>query len=377
MEWSIRGLLNPVITRLLIYGVNPIDVEYVVSKVENINYLNIRSLENAWTSEWQKKAGHYTKIAEDALMEGSHLTASELFMQAAYCYYAVFLINQASIEDKKRFYERYAYSYNKSISSANSTQIKRVDIPLKNGKKLAGYLHLPSSECVKKKICTVIFSGLGSCKEEMHTLARPLLDRGVFVFIPDMPGNGESLFSRDITCNIQLLEETFNAIPAELDTIDELAGCRYGVYGLCMGGGYAFRAASINKRYTFCVTLFGLLITKTEKNSVPQWMKQGEWARFQMGNIPSEQFLQEMEQLEQGTLDCPYLFIHGKHDNWMTLDSAYEHFHSRAQGSIKEMVIDTEPVFSTQQLVTHTMPVGEQLHWIRHIAADWIIAHGK
>jgi hypothetical protein len=41
------------------------------------------------------------------------------------------------------------------------------------------------------------------------------------------------------------------------------------------------------------------------------------------------------------------------------------------------MVIDTEPVFSTQQLVTHTMPVGEQLHWIRHIAADWIIAHGK
>jgi pimeloyl-ACP methyl ester carboxylesterase len=121
------------------------------------------------------------------------------------------------------------------------------------------------------------------------------------------------------------------------------------------------------------VTLFPLLISRVEENSTPQWMKQGSWAKFQMGNIPPEQFIEEMRLLEKGNLECPFLFIHGEYDNWMTLDSALD-FCNRAKGPTKKLIVDTEPVFSNQQLVTHTMPVGEQLHWIRHIAADWIIS---
>jgi Esterase FrsA-like len=372
MEWSIRDLINPVITRLLIYGVNPIDTEYVVSNVEKVNYLNSRSLENSWAGEWKKKAQYYTNLAETAIENDNKLTAGELYMQAAQCYYAMFLINMSSTADKKKVYEEYSSLFKRSMNY-RGVNVTDQDIILSGGKVLRGQLYFPSKGVPVKKICTIIYSGLGSCKEEMYTLASPLLDRGASVFIADMPGNGESLFSNGVTCNINVLEEAFSAIPQQLSEIPELKGYRFGAYGLCMGGGYAVRAACKDARYEFCATLFALLISKVEANSTPQWMKQGEWAKIQMGNIPAEQFIDEMRLLESGTFKAPYFFIHGKHDNWMTLESALE-FCKRSQGTVKKLIVETEPVFSNQQIVTHTMPVGEQLHWVRHVVADWIVS---
>lgn len=81
----------------------------------------------------------------------------------------------------------------------------------------------------------------------------------------------------------------------------------------------------------------------------------------------------EMRELEEGAVSCPFLFIHGKNDNWMTLETALE-MYQRASAAKDKIIIEAEPVFSNQQLVTHTMPVGEQLHWLRHVAADWMVA---
>jgi len=372
MDWSLRDLLNPVITRLHIYGVNPIDIEYVVSNVEKVNHLNSRSLENSWAGEWRKKAQYYISLAETAKDNENKLTAGELYMQAALCYYAIFLINMSSTEDKKKVYEEYCRLF-KSSMKFRGVNVTDKNIVLSGGKVLRGHLYFPATGVQGKKICTVIYSGLGSCKEEMYTLASPLLDRGASVFIADMPGNGESLFSNGVTCNINVLEDAFSAIPQQLSEVPELGGYRFGAYGLCMGGGYAVRSACKDPRYEFCATLFALLITKVEANSTPQWMKQGEWAKIQMGNIPAEQFIDDMRLLENGTFKAPYFFIHGNHDNWMTLDSARE-FCKRSQGTVRQLIVETEPVFSNQQIVTHTMPVGEQLHWVRHVVADWVVS---
>ena len=55
----------------------------------------------------------------------------------------------------------------------------------------------------------------------------------------------------------------------------------------------------------------------------------------------------------------------------MALDMAME-FYDRAQGQKEKLIVENTPVFSNQQAVTHTMPVAEQLHWVKHLAADWI-----
>lgn len=368
--WSIRNLLNPVVTRLLIYGVNPIDVEYVVAKVESMNHNKARSLENGWIAQWQQKADHYRHLADTASDKGRRLSAAALYRHASHCCYAIFLINSARRDDTIRYYQQYGDLFMKAAVYCGSI-VNRIDIPLGGGAAIAGHLHRPSAGTPQKKICAVIFSGLGSCKEEMHTLVEPLLERGVTVFVPDMPGSGESLFSRGIFCSIEAIGKSVTAIADCLTGLPELDGYLLGTYGLCMGGGYAFRAAAVDSRYNFCATLFPLLITKVPEGSTPQWMKKSDMALFQRGDVTEEEFLTGLRLLEDGSIDCPFLFIHSRHDNWMPFERSLE-FYERARGPKEQLLIETEPVFSSGQAVTHTMPVGEQLHWVRHAAADWI-----
>ncbi len=368
--WTIRSLLNPVLSRLLIYGVHPIDVETVMSAVENKNHLNAKSLERSWLAGWEQKAAHYAGLAEQAEQDGNSFSAGQLFALAAQCYYAAFLVNPTGEGEKKRIYLRYA-DFHRRSEACNPASVTPIEIPLNNGV-LPGYLYLPTpGQPPPSRVCAVIFAGLGSCKEEMHMLARPLVERGVAAFVPDMPGSGEALFVNDVKCRFNALEAAFPKILDTLSTRPELQQVTFGSYGLCMGGGYAHRAACVDHRYTFCVTLFMLYITHTVANTTPQWMRQGEWFDFQTGGVPDDQFLQEMRGLAEGALECPYLFIHGRHDNWMTLDSAMA-FYDRALGQKEKLIIENTPVFSNQQAITHTMPVGEQLHWVKHLAADWI-----
>jgi hypothetical protein len=91
--WTIRNLLNPVISRLLIYGVHPIDVETVMDAVESKPLLNAKSLERSWLAEWEGRASHYAGLAERAEQDGHLVSAGKLFAMAAQCYYAAFLIN--------------------------------------------------------------------------------------------------------------------------------------------------------------------------------------------------------------------------------------------------------------------------------------------
>jgi dienelactone hydrolase len=369
-EWSIRGLLNPVIARLLIYGVNPNDVEYVLSNVETRKLINARLLERSWLEEWEQKAARYLAYGEEAVKKNNDVSAREFFFLAAQCYYAIFLINLKEITDKQRIYQRYADLYRRSIVYYKPP-VEYVEIPLADNHTLPGYLHHGSPSSTGKNPCAIIFSGLGSCKEEMHMLARPLVERGISVLIPDMPGNGEALFMHKIQCNIRNLSTAFTRVVDYLETRADIKKEAIGSYGLCMGGGYAYRAAAVDSRYSFCVTLFPLLITKVEPGSTPQWMKQGEWVNFQTGGIPAADFMEEMRLLEEGKPQCPYFFIHGEHDNWMTLASAMQFF-DKAQGEKERLIIAEQPVFFGRQAVTHAMPVGEQLHWVRHVVGDWI-----
>jgi len=370
MEWSIRSLLNPVITRLLIYGVNPVDVEAVLKAVENKNHLNAHSLEKCWLAEWQSKAEFYQSLGEKAAKNNNKLSAREFFFFAAQCYYAIFLINFQDINDKKRMYQKYAALYRTSLSHY-PTITEYIEIPINDKQRISGLLHHPEQKSNEPYPCVIIYSGLGSCKEEMHTLARPLVDRGIAVFTPDMPGNGETLFVHDVKCRMVNLKAAFSNVINILAKDQRIKPDSFATYGLCMGGGFAYYAAAQDTRYKACVNLFPLLISHVTPGTTPQWMKQGKWYDFQTGGIPSDDFTQELTELEDGQLSCAYLLIHGQHDNWMTLEKS-DVFFDKAAGKKEKIIIMNEPVFSNENIVTHAMPVGEQMHWVRYAAADWI-----
>lgn len=368
--WSIRSLLNPVITRLLIYGVNPIDVEYVLTAVENKNHLSAKSLEQSWLKEWENKAANYLNVAEQAENNGNAITARELYFQTTQCWYAAFLINFSNIDDKKAVYMKYAQLYAKMLEHSSHSN-EHVSIQIAGEQHIPAYLHIPSN--AKGEVpCVVIYSGLGSCKEEMHTLAQPLIDRGIAVFIADMPGNGENIYNGNVKCSYNAVRSSFLAIVDYLESRPEIKNSAIGNYGLCMGGGYAYHATCIDSRYKASANFFPLFISMVDNANTPQWMKQGKGFELQVGDKKADDFIEEMKALEHGSFACPYLFIHGKHDNWMTLEMAMQ-LYNRAEGEKEQIIIDEAPVFSNEQAVTHTMPVGEQLHWLRHVAADWMV----
>lgn len=367
-EWGIRTFLNPVIARLLIYQINPIDVEDVLKQLENVKLLHSKVLEETWVALWEEKANWYKKIAEEAEEAGNIITAKRMYMHTAQCYYAIFLINLSDMNDKKMMYIKYSDFYRKA-TSLFKTPVNYIEIPFKDGKKIPAYLHLPSNEGPHP--CAIVLSGLGSCKEEMNMLARPFVDRGIAALVPDLPGCGETVFIHDIPCRMKTNKEVFKVVADYAIESDLLDSNKIGTCGLCMGGGYAYKMAAIDERMNFCVTLFPLFISDVDPDNIPRWMKQGGWYEYSTGNADVNEFIAEMGLEEDEYVRCSYLLIHGKFDNWMRLENA-KPLYDNAKGEKEIIILEQEAVYASGFDTTHTMPVGEQLHWVKHVFADWV-----
>lgn len=366
-DWGIRSILAPVLTRLLIYDINPVDLERVVASMENVELTHLGALEENWLSLWQKKKSRYIALAVEAESEQNRLTAGKLYKLAAQCSYAIFLINFAKSETKKQCYMEYASAYLKA-SSFFSTPVKRIELPFEADQKIYANLHLP--EGTGPFPCTVILSGAGSCKEEMDILARPLVERGVAALVPDLPGVGESLYSSDIKCRWTDIQKAFGLIMDFALDHPKLDSEAIGTGGLCMGGGIAYRLTSARNDISWLATLFPLFIDVAVERA-PQWMSRGKWYQNLVGDVPLEEYLKEMSLGKEDRVSCPYFFIHGKSDNWMEFDEA-EELYRRSTGEKKLLAINDEPVYYNGVKVVHAMPVGEQMHWVKHIYADWI-----
>lgn len=367
--WSIRTLLNPVTVRLLIYGTNPFDIERVLRRVEQAPYRTARQLEAKWLAEWEVLATEWRKRSDDAWLRGKRATALTLALQAASCRLAQFLINPGEVSARRELYLRYAAEY-QSAAQLFTVPVTAVRIPVDGSRTLAAHVHLPDGRGPHPVVA--ILSGLGSCKEEMNVLARRMVERGVAALVPDMPGSGETLFSHQVSCGSDNLSAAFRAIAQFCGEHADLDAARLGVAGLCMGGGYAYRACFEDRRFRFCATLFPLFINAVDDDATPQWMKSGPWYDLQSGGMSVAQFRNDVGWREEYRIDCPFLMVHSKHDNWMPLERAMV-LYDRATSADRELIlIEEEPAYSTGESVTHTMPVGEQMTWVGPVLADWI-----
>lgn len=366
-EWSIKRLMGPIITRLIAYGTNPIDIERIIYKLETVNHFNSKVLENEWWNEWHSTAQKYIKRGKEAEEKYNFLTAREMYYLASSCYYAAFLINYIDMEHKKQVYMKLMDTYKRCINNYN-TPVENIEIPLSGNKAIPGYLHLPGrngSYC-----CIIIITGVGTSKEETHFSARPFVERGIAVVTLDIPGTGESLFCRNIKFRIPDIITAVSCTIDYLENRDDIIKEKTGVYGICMGGTIAYKVASLDNRIKFCIASFPIRIEKTDLKRVPLWVREGKWHDFYSGSLKEKEFIAELTISENEIVKCPLFLIHGKHDNWTSLDDAMQLFH-RAKGKKECLIVEEEPAISGEYAITHMIPVGEQHHWIKHIVADW------
>jgi len=370
-KWPLRNLLNPVVTRSLIYGTDSFDMEYVLSKVDEIKTMSGKEVKRVWFGEWERKAERYLKYAEKAENNGNAISAEAYYMMTAQCYYAGYMINTDDIDQKHDVYIKLAQYYRKAVSFRD-TKVEYIEIPVPSlgDVRLPGYIHYPDNGTSDKYPCVITYSGIGSCKEELDILATPLVKRGVAVITVDMPGTGAALFDYDAKCIGNQLEAAIDAINAFIEERDNIDSSKIANYGLCMGGGYAFRASAKRKETKCCVSLFPLLMNIADMDSVPIWMKHGKWALFQYGT-GDDSYYDQMKVLEEGTIDCDFLMAYSADDNWMNSDASLSLL-NKANGYKEALEVDEKPAFVSEETIMHAMPVGEQYHWVKHIACDFI-----
>ncbi len=369
-SWSLRSLLSPVIARLLIFGVNPMDLEGALSRLEAKPLLNAKMLESNWLEEWNALAETWKERARESLAKGHRRTAYTCLFHASICGLAKFLINTSDLATKKSVYLDYAANYRAAMDQS-PTMVEDLAVPCQDNFCLSAQLHLPAGDGPHP--CAVVFSGLGSCKEEMHTIARALVDRGVAALVPDMPGSGASLFVRGVPCSMDRIEQAISGLADLASSHPRLDAAKLGVTGLCMGGGYAFRAVALEPRFRFAATLFPLFINMNDLALIPQWMRSGTWLQFQIGGVDPDAFIAQMGPAPSDTPRVPFFLVHGRHDNWMTWDSAHSLL-ERVEHSRRDLLtIESEPVITGGNTTTHAMPVGEQMHWVVPVVADWVL----
>ena len=365
MKWSIRELLNPVVTRSMLYGADPFDTEYVLKRVDEIDVKSGKKIQSVWLGEWGKKIAHYTKLRDEAEAKGNRISARSYAKLVAECCYANYMINIQDLEQKFEIYNALADSY-KHYAKLCDNKIEAVEIETKYGK-LPAYIHFPDDGTKGSYPVTITYSGFGSCKEELDMLAKPLNERGIAVITPDMPGTGGAVIWNQIKCGGDELEASFEGIYKFIDSRDDLDSSRIANFGLCMGGGYAIRASAKKQDVKACCALFPLMIYYCTHESVPIWMKRGKWTSYQT----NDDYVTSMNILAEGDLTTDFFLIHSDDDNWMTHEAS-DALYAKGLGYKERLQVTEKPAYVSEETIMHAMPVGEQYHWVKHLAADFI-----
>ena len=370
MKWAIRDLLNPVVTRSLLFGSDPFDIEYILKQIDGIKTMSGKKIQEVWLGEWNKKIERYSELCDKAEAAGNKISARAYAKMVTECRYACFMINIEDVENKRRIYTDLAESY-KRYARLCKNKIEYVEIETKCGI-IPAYIHYPDSGRKTGYPTVITYSGIGSCKEELEMLAAPLNERGIAVITPDMPGAGAAIIYNNIKCGGKQLEAAFDGIYKFVKSHRKLDENNMANFGLCMGGGYAFRATVKNPKIKACVSLFPLLMNFADQSSIPVWMKRGKWSSYQY----CEDYLESMRVLEEGTHKADFLMAYSDDDNWMSHDAS-QRLLDKAQGYKETIHIEDKPSYVSEETIMHAMPVGEQYHWVKHIAADFIAARLK
>lgn len=364
--WNLRHLLRPVILRLHGYGADPSDLETVISRLANRPVLNARMFEERWQLEWKTLSEQWRQRSRAALDGGRPATAAACLFQASGCDLARFLVSMSDPERRREAYLDLATSHR----DLAPTPIEDLEISCPGTGAIPAILHLPAGPGLHP--CVAIFAGVGSCKEELHTFARALVERGVAAIACDMPGCGAALFGMGAPCSVGRIEDALKAVAGVARSHSELDASFLGAAGFGIGGGYAFHAAALDSRYHYVASLFPSFLDTLESGRMSPWMRLG--ARIDLpADDDADAIVASMAALSAGTPRVPVLVAQGRHGGGMNWDAA-KALLSRVEHRQRDFVtIENDPEGENGGATIPVMPNGEQTSWVVSMAADWIV----
>jgi 2,6-dihydroxypseudooxynicotine hydrolase len=196
---------------------------------------------DGWLDAWEATADEHRARAEEAEAVGNGRTAGEAYLSAAVCYHFGKFVWVVDVE-RNRATTRRAIDCLYRAHRHLDPGAERVEIPF-DGAGLVGNLRRPAG--AERPPLVLLLPGLDSTKEEFFLWENVFLARGLATFSLDGPGQGESGFA------ISLRPDYEVAATAALDALaarDDVDLDRVGAAGVSLGGYYAPRAASLERR---------------------------------------------------------------------------------------------------------------------------------
>jgi pimeloyl-ACP methyl ester carboxylesterase len=231
-HWAARFTAN---------GVDPADFTRVTSAIGGWD---------EWCAAWCRAAAEHEGLGRRALGDGRVLSGGGHLAQAAvYYHFAKFLFVQ-DLGQMREAHRAAVACLNDALPHLRPPG-ERVEISF-GGATLAGVARRPAGAGPHPVV--VLIPGLDSAKEEFRATEQLFLDRGLATFSVDGPGQGEAEYDLPIRPD---WEAPGAAI---LDAVSALPGIdpdRIGIWGVSLGGYYAPRLASGDRRVRACIALCG------------------------------------------------------------------------------------------------------------------------
>ena len=231
-NWSPRFTSN---------GVTAADFQRITSGLESWD---------GWCAAWSAVAAEHEQLGRDCLAAGRFLSAgAHLSRAAVYFHFAKFLFVN-DLAQMRAAHEKAVRCLADALPYLDPPG-RRVEIPF-DGSHLVGILRQPAGE--GRHPVMIMIPGLDSAKEEFGSTEDLFLERGIATFSVDGPGQGEAEYDLAIRGD---WEVPGAAIIDRLAAEPSLDRSRVGVWGVSLGGYYAPRLASGDRRVKACIALAG------------------------------------------------------------------------------------------------------------------------
>jgi len=189
---------------------------------------------------------HRARMAREA---GHMLTARSFYRYASAC----FRFGQISLPGetgrKLSMYSRLIETF-AAAGALDDPPMQKVEVPYRSGA-LCGWLMVPPQ--IEAPPVVIVVGGFDGWREEYHSGAQYLVERGIAVLLVDAPGQGETRLFQ----HLYLTPDVADAFSCLVDFLlnDARVGTRIGIWGNSFGGLLAAWAASADPRIqAICVT---------------------------------------------------------------------------------------------------------------------------
>lgn len=343
------------LTRRTEANLDGVGVDYfVVPKEEREDFVNVaveigdRRLEEAKKQE----------------AEGNTVTAAYRYLRASACYRLADYGLPGITEEKLAVYRKLPMSFQKYLGLGKD-HVEVVEIPF-GDKTMEGYFGIPEG-CSADTPVLVFIAGATGFKEENYIAAHYFFDRGIPFIIFDGPGQGVSLYFREMYLGVDnYVEAVRNVI--DFVRADERVGNTVALYGISYGGFLATQAAcELNDDICGLIVRGGTDktddLTKHPWAGIENFYLRGFLRKF---NTDDLELASQMSSAQDVTdklhkITCPVLIIHSHEDPILGVEGAHR---------IYDLCSSEDKYYADFPGNTHC--VNDQNDEACSLAADWL-----